>query len=319
MNSTHAASAAPAEFRADHIGHAHDADIVLCREALLSGSGLHFIAHTSAGIVDFTLEAADGDQYGDFSRAVRQMSMVVALLNETCEPLDTGPLIRVVIQSDSGALYQFLKVTGQNFFGVTLDGTPEVVERADRAMATVAETAVARIGAVPLNFGGFQKREGSGELWRPYWVETASPASGSPHVAATHFSVPELTASACQAALRLDGLHHLSICHYGEQVWSADLFDEPALAPLFQRVTPVRRRSGYARLIRQVHELSRRLTRLSDVVGGTQLSRLVLDVARGAIYVTPLSADHYLVGVTLIQQQVAHADARFQALVKEIS
>jgi hypothetical protein len=319
MKSTHAASAAPAEFRADHIGHAYEADIALCREALMAGGGLHYIAHTTAGVVDFSLEAAGEDQHGDFSRVGRQMGMVVAMLDETCEPLDTGPLIRVVVQSDAGALFQLLKVSGQNFFGLTLDGTPEAVDHADRAIAAVAETAVARIGAVPLNFGGFRKREGSAELWRPYQVQAASPASGSPYIVSTHFSVPDRTVSACQAALRVDGLHHLSVCHGGEQLWSADLFDEPALAPLFQRVTPVRRRSGYARLIRQIHGLSQRLTRLIDVVGGTQVSRLVLDVARGAIYVTPLSADYYLVGVTLIQQQVNHADLRFQALASEIS
>jgi hypothetical protein len=98
-----------------------------------------------------------------------------------------------------------------------------------------------------------------------------------------------------------------------------DLFDDPALVSLFQQVTPADRRHGYDKVLRQVMLQGSRLMRLLALVHSGELTRLVLDVARGAIYVLPLGDDeHYLVGVTLIQSQVEDGDKKMTALHRDL-
>ena len=125
-------------------------------------------------------------------------------------------------------------------------------------------------------------------------------------------------AQACREALHRDDLHYLGVFRRGQLTWRVDIFDDPALAPFFQRVTPWSRRRNYDRLIRQVNLQVRRFRHLLALVSSHQLIRLVLDVAHGAIYVLPLSGDEYLVGVTLTRSQAEQADRKMIALYKSV-
>jgi hypothetical protein len=49
-----------------------------------------------------------------------------------------------------------------------------------------------------------------------------------------------------------------------------------------------------------------------------RLVRTVLDVESGALYHHPLGPSHYLVGVTLFQARVVHADDRIRRLVDDL-
>jgi predicted regulator of Ras-like GTPase activity (Roadblock/LC7/MglB family) len=53
-------------------------------------------------------------------------------------------------------------------------------------------------------------------------------------------------------------------------------------------------------------------------VRSERLMRMVLDVARGAVYVLPLGDDRLLVAVTLVQSQVDMADQKVRLLHKHI-
>lgn len=306
--------------RADHAGGAYDADIADCRKVINDRSGLHYVAHISSGIFDFALEIpgrwpSGRDMTEASERAGRQLSVAVTQLDSACEPLDSGVLIRVVIQGENGALFQVLKVAGQSFFGLTLDGAPKTVDWTDRQLAQLAESAARRIGAASLLWGGFWTREESGKLWIS--SEAGSPArpNDAPYDgASSERSVTDSVANACRAALHRDDLHYIGIFQRGQLSWCTDIFDDPALAPFFQRVTPWSRRRGYDRLIRQVDLQVRRFRQLLTLVCSDHLIRLVLDVARGAIYVLPLDDDEYLVGVTLIQAHVDRADKKMRTL-----
>jgi hypothetical protein len=319
MDTTHAQPAGPQTrlHRAEHAGEAYDMDISQCREVVSRPDGLTYIAHVTSGIVDFAVEAAGALAPGlgttaAFDRAGRQLSLVVAQLDTACCPLDSGPLIRVVLQGGDGALFQMLKVTGQNFFGLTLDGAPGNVDLADRQLARLAESAVRRIGAASLKWGGFRAQDtgDSAELWLPGLTAPAVAQLVTNQDSALSGSERE----ACVLALHREDLHYVAVYRLGRVAWSADILDDPALTSFFQRVTPADRRVGYAQVIGSVTQQTRRLTQLLTLVRSDNLMRLVLDVARGAIYILPLNEDDYLVGVTLNQARVEHADRRIRTL-----
>jgi hypothetical protein len=310
----------PAERRARHAGTAHDENVAACR-AVVAGGALRYIAHFTSGVFDFAAEAGGapgGPALEARDRAGQRLGLIVSELDEACQPLDSGPLIRVVVQGEAGAMFHYLKLAGQSFAGFCEDGSPAAVDRADRQMAQLTEKAVGRLGAASMNWGGFQAREQSGEFDRLYQNAPAAQAAPVPHVARDRHSVPAAAAAACKAALNPADLHYAGIYHLGQPAWYADILDAPELAPFFQRVTPQFRRTGYAELIRQVHLHSRGLTQLLATVHSRQLTSLVLDAARGAVYVMPLSRDDYLVGVTLTQSQVARAHGRFKGLYERV-
>jgi hypothetical protein len=304
--------------RAEHAREAYDAAIAACHEVV--GDALQYVAHFTSGIFDFALEtsAARSGAPGACGRAGQQLSLTVAQLDAACQPLDSGPVIRVVVQGDAGALFQFLTFSGQNFFGIVLDGSDEAVERADRQMTQLAESAVSRLGAPSLNWGGFASRGAPAAFSGPGSAGTAGASPTVPYFSLTDSYAEDPRTQACAAALDPADLHYAGIYRRGQPVAAADIFDHPSLAVFFQRVTPELRRAGYAELMRQVQLQSRRFLQILEVAGSRRLVRLVLDVARGAIFVRPVDEDYYLVGVTLIQSQVETAERRFQALYQSI-
>lgn len=307
---------------ADHVNASFNDDITDCRGLISHPGGPQYVAHSTYGLLDFAV-GLPGRWPGDrvsadvLEHAGSQMSLMTGQLNAACDPLDTGPLIRVVVQGDRGALYEVVKVPGQDFFGVLFDGDQEAVDQADQRLAEVARRSVRRMGGTTLNWGGFRRRQDSEELWVPYRA-AASNAAAPEHHTVENDRIPRPVSDACLAALAAEDLHAIGIYRQGWLVWEADIFEAQALAPLFQRVTPELRRRAYARLAHQVQMQSRRLTRLLDLTGSTRLARLVLDVARGAMYALPLGADEYLVGVTLVQSQVDQTDQKVRDLQSAI-
>ncbi len=309
--------------RAEHAGRAYDADIAACRMIAAPDGALRYISHITSGIFDFAIEIPGDRRHGDetwgvFGRAGRQLNLAAVQLDATCKRLDSGGLIRVVIQGNSGALFQCLKRPGQTFFGLTLDPAAEIVDQADRQLVELSESAAHRIGAESLNWARRRSAAAPGE---PRPGPAPGPSTGAtvpPYVFSGEPSVPDAVARLCTAALDLSHLHYLGIYRGGRVAWYADIFDDPKLAPLFQRVTPEFRRRAYTRLIRQVQLQSRRFGQLLNVVHSDRLTRLVLDVARGATYVLPLTEDDLLVGVTLDHARVERADRQIQALHEKI-
>jgi hypothetical protein len=301
---------------AGHVDRQYEADLTDCSEAISKRDGLDYIEHTTWGIFDFAVQGSPpSGSYQTLDQAGRRTALVVARLDETIEQLDSGPLVRAVVQGNRGALFHILKVPGQSFLGITLDGTPATINRADRQIVAIADRAALRVGSPSLLWGGFRPRDDSHETWSPF-------GSGSPSANATPSPVIEKAAVVteavtrlCQNALHPKDLHFIGIYQHERLIWRADLFDHPALASLFQRVTPIGRRRGYDTVIRELRLQASRITQLLTMTQSDRLVRLVLDVARGAIFVLPLGgAGHYLVGVTLVQSQVQETDLKVSSL-----
>jgi len=319
-----ASAAAESRVRcAEHASGTYDADIAACRTIAFADGALHYVAHITSGVFDFALnclgkQPSSHDLPKAFDRAGRQLSLAVVQLDETCKLLDSGALIRVVIQGDSAALFQLHIRANQTFFGLTLNGSRQCVDQADHQMTKLSESAARRLGRESLNWGGFEEREASGELWNMYKPAPSAHIAVSPYVARSGYPMPDAVSQACRAALGFGQLHFVGIYRGGRPVWCTDVFDDPALAPLFQRVTPEARRRGYARLVSQVQLQSRRFEQLLNVVRSDHFTRIVLEVARGAAFVLPLNEDDYLVGATLDHAGVKPADQQVQALSEKI-
>jgi hypothetical protein len=305
--------------RADHAGEAYEPDISDCREAVGGRAGLDYIAHLSAGTWNFSVGLVEAElRREDFDQAGRQLSLVVARIDETAEQLDSGPLIRVVVQGDGGALFHILKVAGQNYFAATRNGARESVDRVDLSLAQLADRAAARIGSPSMLWGGYRKRGQSVDMWPPGGTAPTAEYPVRKRIRGKQ-TVDEATASRCVGALNRNDIHFVGIYRYDTLLWRADLFDDPALVSFFQQVTPAGRRHGYDKVLRQVMLQDGRLMRLLALVRSGELTRLVLDVARGAIYILPLDRNgHYLVGVTLIQAQVEDGDKKITALHRDL-
>lgn len=313
----------PTLWRTGHAGAAYNRDIEDCRAAVGEGAGLHYVAHATYGILDFALGTPEhwpgGESMAaDIESAMRQLSLAAAQLERSCEPLDSGALIRLVLQGENGALFQVLKVAGQSFFGLTFAGAQQAVTLADARLAALAEASSTRIGGSSLDWGGFRNRDRSGELLISREDSRPAGAAPVPAGAGPHGAIPGAVLDACGRALDPDNLHYISIYRGDEPLWRADIFDTSALAPFFQRVSQDTRRRGYLHLLRQVGLQYRRFGQLLALVRSERLVRLVLDVARGAIYVLPLAGDDCLVAVTLIQSRVDDADRKARSLHEAI-
>ncbi len=312
--------AEPGFRRAGHAGEAFDADIGACRAVLNKPNGLHYVAHVTHGILDFAMGVPGrwprgGREADALEGAGRQLGLAVVQLGAACEPLDTGALIRVVLQGENGALFQAVKAADQTFFGLTFDGTPEMVAKADRLLASIAGSAARRIGAAVLRWGAFQHREDSGELWGPYAVSVQTGSAPQPHVMAGEgVGLPSWVTEPSRAALHPDDLHFVGIYQRDTLLWCADVFDAQALSPFFQRVSAPARRRAYGQLVNQVGLQFRRFRQLLALVRSDELVQLVLNVGHGAIYVRPLSGSEYLVAVTLSQSAVDETARKAEAL-----
>jgi hypothetical protein len=62
----------------------------------------------------------------------------------------------------------------------------------------------------------------------------------------------EAATGECRYALHPGRLDYVAIYRRDQLLWSADIFDTPELAPLFQRVSPAARRRGYQHALHHV-------------------------------------------------------------------
>jgi hypothetical protein len=306
--------------QAAHVDGKYRQDINDCDKSIAGHAGLDYIAHLTSGVWDFSVHpAAYTARQEAFDKAARQLGLIVARIDATADQLGSGPLIRVVVQGDRGALFQVLKVAGQNFFGMVRDGSAQAVERADRELVAIVDRAAARIGSPSLLWGAYKRRGDTNEIWPPGMpASLEQEPADSAAIVREHPLTSEML-DRCRRVLDRSNVHFVGIYHHDKLVWRADMLADPGLAPLFQRVSPGVRRRGYDKVIRQVTLQHGRIMQLLGLTGSDALTRLVLDVARGAIYLLPLDHRGYsLVGVTLVQSQVRSADRKLNELREEL-
>lgn len=305
---------------AGHAQRRYDDDIRDCNAGVAGRAGLDCVVHLTSGVWDFSVLSADYEnRAAAFDTAARQLSLIVARIDGLADDADGGQLIRMVAQGNHGALFHVLKVKGQNLFGMAFDGSPQAVEQADRNLIEIVEKAADRIGSAARLPGEFRKRGTSDGMWLPDSTPPPAEYSTGPVAPTDERSLNEQVIERCRKVLDRNDIHFVGIYRNNRVLWRADLFTDPALEPLRQRLTPVSVWRSYDKVIRQVTTQLGRIMQLLALVGSDRLTRLVLDVARGAIYLQPLDRDGYfLVGITLGQTQVGRADKKMVALHRDL-
>lgn len=316
---------------ARHVTAASDDFIGMCEEAL-SATGLHYVAEYHRGVFNYSvdmLDAAaahvrlpggDSDTTRDlYSRMGRQLNFLLDRLDQSLRPVESGRLIRTVMGLEEGTLYHFFIRSGEYLTGVSLG--PEHADAGDRAMAAVVARLRSALHQVPIDHGGFlaaAREEAAPPGPRP--TGAAHPAGQDAlqvHVSAGVAGRDQLI-ELCAEAVRAEDLHYVAYVDPSFHTVTADLLGHASLRPFFKNITEDERRERYERIGRRLNFTVGRLNHSLTAVLSGRLTRAVLDVEEGAIYYYALGRTDFLLGVTLDQDRVTHADERVSELARRI-
>ena len=130
--------------------------VEVCRP-LVTVPDLHYLAYHVDGECRFTLDVLDDPRLGGFFDQAtpqlrrhsyrqhgRYLFRLMVGLNDSFQEIDSGTLIRVVLDVERGALYYYWIDARRYVIGVTLD--QEMVDRADRSMVQVVDGIRAALG-----------------------------------------------------------------------------------------------------------------------------------------------------------------------------
>jgi hypothetical protein len=318
---------------AGHIGAGYHGRTNACREAVLRGHGLHHIAHYANGVYEFAVDvladpaladelagASVARKRADCVQVGRELSYRALSLDRSLQEVQSGALIRTVLQSAKGTLFCNSVLPREHIVALTLDRSarsrPEVplsqlplVQDADRAAAELVTTLRDELSQGSQNPGGWSTRKPIDA------TAVAGAGSGGPlRPAALEKGREDPLGDACRAAVSTEDLHYIAHFRGSELRFSVDLLDDRALSRFFLRISSPARRKFYADLGRQFNDLARQLAQVVRPAIGGPLSRIVLDVEQGAIYFYRLTAEHHLLGVTLDQRRVSEADDKIAQL-----
>ena len=298
----------------------------LLRPAVSATGPLHHVARCTDGVRDLALDALDdvlpfdpdahGGQLdrGTLTLADQQLSLTATQLDRRLAPARSGGLIRLVAQGDPGAFYCNSIIPGAHLVGAVLTSTPArrgehprghpEVGRGDQALSGLTSELRRMIMLGSQDPGGYEHPESPEPRTEPRTVH----ASGDPR----HRLAPLL-----RAALSPDDVHYLAYYHRGEARCSFDVLADRELAPFFAVIEVAARRRFYQEFGTEFGEIAGELGRIVYPLVGAPLTRVVLDVEQGALYYLRIRGGEYLVGVTLNQWRVSHADARIDRLADE--
>jgi hypothetical protein len=307
---------------ASHVGDAFSAAIDHCADAVAREAAITHLSHYSQGVHNFSVDRLGEDEPWRRDELValgRRLSFQLSAFERMLRDARTGPLIRMVVQSGSGAAICVASQPGDHLVGVALapadpDALPDTppVRSADIGLSWLANDLRARTRLWSQNPGGWQTAD----------VEFA-PIIGTvpePRVSVRVAAAPEVdrVAAAAVEALSRKHLHFVAYYVDGEVALTADTLAEPDLGSFFTQIHVDVRRRFYLSLSRQLAASAITLNRTITPLPGGRLLRLVLDVEQGAVYYYRLEAGRYLVGVTLDQSGVAHGDLLMAELTQRI-
>lgn len=314
--------------RAEHIGAEFDDTIDVCRTVVRSHPELRQLAHYSNAVFDFSIGRIEQDramQTERFQQRLRRagetLSYSINRLDRNLQEVRTGALIRVVLHTERGALICDSVVPKENLIGLVphvADGAPSVllprvteVRSADMAMAELATDLRERISLGPANPGGYRTEQAP--VAEEYAVREPALTFGMPPAQAD-----EAIVEACRQAVRPTDLHLVAYCPDGEVAFMFDHFEHRSLGRFFTQITPVARRKFYQEFSRELGDLATELSRSVRGILDAPVQRMVLDVEQGAIWFYRVRTRTYLVGVTVDQSRVSHADDRLAELAQHI-
>jgi hypothetical protein len=248
--------------------------------------------------------------------------MLIRRLGRTLADVRTGALIRTVLHSGDGVCFCDSVIPQHDVVGVlmlrTRTGTSPVplptatdVQAADVAVSSLVTTLRDQFSQGPQNPGGWTTRRPDDRMLQPATGMGEKEAAARPHVGGKWRSP---IARACQSAIDAVDLHYVAYYRQGELVFTADHFDHERLRPFFMQQSAGERREFYDGFGQDFGVIVSQLTRTCAPVLSGPLGRVVLDVEQGALYYYRINVGEYLVGVTLDQSRVSHADEKLAQL-----
>ncbi|MFI2431931.1 hypothetical protein [Streptomyces sp. NPDC018693] len=305
----------------------------LCEEAVATTPSIRSLCHFSNGILDFAvlrgtraplsaLVTEAGDEALGEELPGSRLLLCAQDLGAVLRPLGTGELMRTVLANQRGGLWGGRARPGE-FLAAAADDSPDGVRAMDATMNRLV-TRVREVHSLPNELpGGDPGAEPHPAVPRRRAAEEVAPRIDFGTAAATDTAYEQRIRDLWRQSLNPTDLHYAG--HYRDWalVCVGDVFEAHELGPRFIDVSVRTRRTAYRDLSRG---LRGHLVRLTDairlvappVAGRAPLDRLVLDVQEGAVYVLWTSPRCFVLGVTLDQRQVEHAERRLALLAEAV-
>ncbi|MFI6486913.1 hypothetical protein [Streptomyces sp. NPDC050564] len=324
----------PAHHRAAHVTADSDEFITMCAQTLRP-DGLHHVAAYHRGVYNYSVDILDGlRQAGSlpagtdtrssrelYIRVGRQLNFLLGRMDRALRPVESGRLIRTVLRLGEASVFHYYVRPGEYLTGVSLGRDND--ESGDRAMAGLATRFGELLRQRGLNYGGFEEdtqkskegpRSGSATVPGPSTTEDALHFERFGILGPNSARVRE----ACISALSAEDLHYAAYVDPACGFLSADVLELTTLAPYFRNISRPGRRDRYQDIARRLPFVVARLDHSLKAVLPGRLTRTVLDVDEGALYYFAAGDGPFLLGVTLHQDRVSHADLRMNMLCHSV-
>ncbi|MFF9804024.1 hypothetical protein ACF1G5_02645 [Streptomyces coeruleorubidus] len=291
----------------------------LCQGAFSGVPALRSVSHYSNGIIDFvvrrggcpplsSLVTEHGEDIANESLPGSRLLLCTQDLNALMRPLGTGELMRVVLANARGGLWGGRVKAGEYLSALT--DTPGGMPAADAAMNGLVSAIRTHVHHLPdeLPGGLTGPPEPLPEHKERLRIDFGTAAAG-------HDGLSEMRLRALWGGhVNTVDLQYAAFYRDWKLVCAGDVFENPELGPRFLEVSVRTRRTAYRDLAQGLRGHLARLTDALRLVVQPPADRLVLDVQEGAVFVTWLSPRDYVLGVTLDQRQVTHAESRLHDL-----
>ncbi|MGV9630758.1 hypothetical protein [Streptomyces sp. NPDC003487] len=301
----------------------------MCEETVAATPAIRSLCHYSNGILDFavlraplaplsSLVTEPGDEDSGESLPGSRLLLCAQDLGLVLRPLGTGELMRTVVAGPRGGLWGGRARPGEFLAAVTDlgDGVPAT----DAAMNRLVTRIRTEIHSLP------DELLGGDPVAKAHLASI--PAPESPRIdfgtgAAADTGYEERLRHLWRAHVNTTDLHYAGYYRDWTLVCVGDVFDARELGPRFIDVSVRTRRTAYRDLSRSLRGHVVRLTDALGLIappvpGRAPLDRLVLDVQEGAVHVHWTSPHAFLLGVTLDQRQVGHAEQRLAGLARAL-
>lgn len=305
---------APVARYASHVDARFDPARALCHQALIQSLELHYLGHYTEGAYDFSYDrlgtSGQPDRI-DYERIGVQLTNAIRSLDRALQVARTGALIRTVVHGLRSLVICNSARPDEHVVGFSHAPSALPTEGVLLPLLRGAHNIDERFGRLATDL---REQVSLGSQNPGSWISTKPGDAEFPAVNAPAIQpYVEGTADPEIARLFLDqvdpaNLQFVAYCRCGQVQYLVDQFDHPELGPYFQEISVIERRIFYRDLCRQFPITVRKLGRITVDATGGKIERIVLDVEQGAIYYYRIRPGEYLVGVTIVQRQVAEAE-----------
>jgi hypothetical protein len=303
--------------RADHSQLSHNRLIGYCAQIIEDLSGPHCLAHYERGFRDFTVDVLNDSRLAVkveesgarevYARSFRQFILGVERFDRALNSLQSGELMRTVLETADGAIQCGRIRPGQYVVG-TVAGVEDVDVMDERLARLVSRIRTELYHLPDEDPGGFRQLPG-GAAGGGTCTSRKGPAMPGDRAV-------EDVRTVFESHLDPADLHYAALYRNWEFALSSDVLDSDHLGYWTYGVSANLRRDLYESVSQELRSELAQLGRAVRKLCGPPPRRLVLDVQAGALYVYFLGGEgDFLLGGTLDQSAVFQAEQRMRKIV----